>query len=238
MIVVNHGLSGYLCGQVAMPLLRRRAPLPERSLGWAFFLGAMLPDFDIVAKLFGRAVYFSGAWYAHRHASHSLLGTLALALLATALLQRWLVPAGGQRPWAARAWLAGCCWAGGWLHIFGDLFTPGWQMPLFWPLAVKFGAWSHIGWFSPYLLWLFVSTIAILWLLRALAGRWANGAAWPGMAAWGIATLATLRWVSFLVTARYESWSQWHAYHRTLLPEAMISPVASTVSVIWRWLTG
>ncbi|NIP72009.1 MAG: metal-dependent hydrolase, partial [Gammaproteobacteria bacterium] len=72
MMTLNHGLSGYVCGRVAMPLLKRHAPLSERHLGWAFFLGALAPDVDILTKvLLGRGAYFSGAWYAHRHLSHS-----------------------------------------------------------------------------------------------------------------------------------------------------------------------
>ena len=83
----------------------------------------MAPDADIVTRVVaGRAAYFGTAWYAHRAASHSILGTLALGLVVAAVISGWMgarkrktVP---ERPSArgplvtAYAWLAGCAWAG------------------------------------------------------------------------------------------------------------------------------
>lgn len=246
MMAFNHGLSGYICAKVAMPVLRRHAALQERALVWAFFLGAMLPDLDIVARLWGREVYFSGAWYAHRHASHSLLGGGVLALAAAGLLYPWLGryrTVGGEGA-AARGvllWLFAALWAGTGLHVFGDLFTPGWQLPVFWPHPAQFGGWRHIGWFTPYLLWLFVITVALGRLAEGVlrrrpAASWASHRGWYG-ALWGFYALAALRWVEFLVTSRYESGPQWHALQRNLLPEAMISPVTDGVRVVWQLLT-
>ena len=246
MMTLNHGLSGYVCGQVAMPLLRRRSPLPERALGWAFFLGAMLPDMDILTRaLLGRAAYFSQAWYGHRALSHSLLGTLLLALLAAGLLYWPLAhravntgAGAGASPLRAYGWLAGCAWAGGVLHLFGDLFTPGWQLPLFWPLEPRYGALRHIGWFSPYLLWLFVTAMALAALAVHGGSRLRRLRPWASVLAWGVYALAAVRWVSFLLTSRYGSNDQWMAYQQELLPDALILPLTRGVHALWYWFTG
>lgn len=239
MMTLNHGLSGLVCGQVAMPVLRRRSPLPPRSMGWAFFLGAMLPDGDILVRvLAGRSDYFSFAWYGHRGASHSLLGTLVLALLGTAVLQRWLVPRGMERRWRGLVWLVACLWAGGMIHIFGDLFTPGWTMPVFWPWPARFGAWRHIGWFSPYLLWLFLGALVVAPLVqRSLAGLPALRP-WAPMAAWGIYALTVGRWVTFLVAMRYTGWNAWIADQEMLLPSVLVVPLSQGVHLLWHWFTG
>jgi membrane-bound metal-dependent hydrolase YbcI (DUF457 family) len=238
MITPNHGFSGLVCAHVAMPLLRRYAPVPERATGWAFFLGAVMPDLDIASKALGRAAYFSGDWYAHRGASHSLLGTLILAAIAAAVFLRPLAGPARRRGAGAYLWLTGCFWAGAVIHIFGDLFTPGMAMPVFWPLAERFGGLSHIGWFSPYLLWLFLSTLLIGWLLSAL-GNWNTEVGrWRGIAQWLLFATAGVRWVQFLTVSRYDSYSQWAEYQRSLLPEAMIRPVTQGVSELWFWLTG
>ena len=101
-ITINHACSGYVIARVAMPLVRRHSAVTERALGWAMALGAAMPDADILTKLLlGRGHYFSGLWYAHRAASHSLLGTLLMSLLAAALFYR-LLGRGGARTGAPR----------------------------------------------------------------------------------------------------------------------------------------
>ena len=237
MMTLNHGFSGYICAKVAAPVLKRHCPLSEKTLGLALFLGAMLPDLDILSTLMGPGAYFSGEWYGHRQISHSVTGTLILALLCSIPLFPLLVARGNPRSKRAWLWLVGGLWAGGWVHIFGDLFTPGLKMAVFWPLDMRLGGLRHIGWFSPYLLWLFVATLAIGWGLRLLPARQPPAKRWIGWAAWGLYGVALYRWVHFLLTSRYDSFSQWADYQQALLPEAMIAPVSQGVHVLWFWLT-
>jgi membrane-bound metal-dependent hydrolase YbcI (DUF457 family) len=236
MMTLSHGFSGYIVGQVVLPLVRRRAPVPPAALSAALFLGAMAPDLDIVTRLLaGRAAYFSDAWYGHRGASHSVLGTLLLGLAVAAVLSAWRAARRGGRP--GYAWLAGCAWAGGLLHILGDVVTPRRPMPVLWPLSERFGALSHIGWFSPYLLWLFVVTIALGWTARWLLPRMI-GPRWASAAVWAVYALASYRWVQFMLVSRYESAQQWDAYQEALLPRVMIVPLSAAVRSAWAWLTG
>ena len=236
MITINHGLSAVVTSGVLLPLLERHAPVSRRTLTWAFFLGGMAPDADILAKLGGRAVYFSSSWYGHREASHSLLGALVLGVIVAALVMCFVrVPRDSRR--GAWLWLTGAGWIGGLIHIFGDLFTPGMEMPVFWPLPYYFGGWRHIGWFSPYLLWLFVTTLLITsslgWMAR-LRSDWGNWCRW---AVWAVCLVATWRWADFLIEARYQSNIQWVEFHRELLPDAMIDPLQEGVRRAWYWLT-
>jgi membrane-bound metal-dependent hydrolase YbcI (DUF457 family) len=250
MITLNHGFSGYVVGQVVMPILRSRAPVGPGALSAAFFLGAMAPDLDILTRVVaGRAAYFSTAWYGHRGASHSLLGTLLLSLVVAAAISGWQAarrgrtvpgptPAAGRRGrLAGYAWLAGCAWAGGLLHVVGDLFTPARPMPVLWPLPERVGALGHIGWFSPYLLWLFLATIALGWAGRWLLSRVAGPRPWTGVAVWALYALASYRWVQYMIVSRYESPEQWQAYQEALLPEIMVAPLTAAVRAAWLWLT-
>ena len=248
MMTLNHGFSGYVVGQVVLPVLRRHAPVPPAALGAAFFLGAMAPDVDIVTRwLGGRAAYFSDAWYAHRAASHSVLGTLLLGLAVAAVLSAGRAARGAGRASGAGLdgaglpigypWLAGCAWAGGLLHIVGDLFTPFRPMPVLWPVPDRFGALSHIGWFSPYLLWLFVTTIALGWTAAWLLPRVTGGRRWGPVAVWALYALASYRWVQYLVVSRYESAQQWQAYQEALLPEVMVTPLSVALRAAWLWLS-
>lgn len=239
MITINHAFSGYVCARVAMPLVKRHAAVTERALGLSATLGAAMPDADILTKLLlGRGHYFSGLWYAHRAASHSVLGTLLMSLLAAGLFYR-LLGRGGARPGApAYLWLAGGFWFGGLFHLLGDLFTPGWALPLLWPLELRVGGLSHIGWFTPYLLWLFIVTFLLGWGLAALGRMRREFRPYAGLCAWGIYALAAWRWLHFMIASRYESRAQWMDVQYELLPEAMIVPVTRGISAIWHWLTG
>ncbi len=241
MITINHGLSAYVCGRVAMPVLRKHSPVSERALGWSLFLGGSMPDADILTKIvLGREEYFSGTWYAHRAASHSLLGTLLMALAVAALctLACFGRRRGAREGFAVYSWLVGALWVGGLIHLFADMFTPGWPLALFWPGDGKYGSYSHIGWFTPYLLWLFVASLLAAAALQLL-GRWRpNLRRHLGAAAWVLYATATWRWVHFVLTSSYESRGQWADYQRDLLPDAMIAPINRAVSMAWHWLTG
>jgi membrane-bound metal-dependent hydrolase YbcI (DUF457 family) len=210
----------------------------------------MLPDVDVVSTLVSRWEYFSAAWYGHRMASHSFLGSLILAAAAAALLYPLLargrpsrsstpVTGGGSFPDPrAYGWLLAVMWAGCLLHITGDFFTPGMPMPLLWPGAMRYGALAHIGWFSPYLLLMFlivVGTEAGLATLRRFSAQpWRARLA---TASWGLHTLAALRWMHYLAVSRYHSPNQWQAYQNDLLPEAVVGPLNIVVYTVWHWLT-
>jgi membrane-bound metal-dependent hydrolase YbcI (DUF457 family) len=252
MMTLNHGFSGYVCGRVAMPVLRRYAPVSERALGWAFFLGAMLPDGDVLTRIVvGRGDYFGRAWYSHRQITHSVLGTLLLALLAGAVLFApvvWRRPAqfgageggvaGRAGPWRRYAWVVGGLWVGGLLHLLGDMATPGRPLPVFWPLPQSYGAWSHIGWFSPYLLWMFLAVLGVDWLVRTVVlnnialgrGRWRP---WAGAGLWLLYAAAAARWLHYLAVSRYVSGAQWAEYQRSLLPEPLVAAATDGVATLW-----
>jgi len=124
MMTLNHGFSGYISARAAMPLARKFLPLPEGTIAFASFIGAMLPDIDAVTNTLERGLYFSQNWYGHRNASHSILGTLILALLAALPMAGWLARRKGMAWRAAYSALVPCFWFGGVVHIVGDLFTP------------------------------------------------------------------------------------------------------------------
>jgi membrane-bound metal-dependent hydrolase YbcI (DUF457 family) len=248
MMTLNHGFSGYVCGRVAMPVLKRYSPLSERAMGWAFFLGAMMPDGDVIIRVFaGRGDYFGRTWYSHRQFSHSLLGTLVEALIVAAVLFGPLVwRAGLLAPSAsvrrrqrrrAYAWAVGCLWVGGMLHLLGDMVTPSRPLPVFWPLPYSFGGWAHIGWFSPYLLAMFLTVLLIDVLARGVT--WLNvvdPARWrPRVAAavWLVYAAAAFRWFQYMGVSRYESPSQWAAYQHALLPEPLVAAATDGIALLW-----
>jgi membrane-bound metal-dependent hydrolase YbcI (DUF457 family) len=237
MMTLNHGFSGYVCGRVAMPILKRYSPLSRRAMGWAFFLGAMMPDADIITRISaGRGAYFGRAWHSHRQFSHSLLGTLVEALVVAALLfgpVLWRQ----ERRWRSYAWAVGCLWAGGVLHLVGDVVTPARPLPVFWPLDYSVGGWSHIGWFSPYLLVLFLTVLGIDVLMRGLMRAQAlpQGRArdWAGAAVWLLYAAAAYRWLHYLAVSRYESSTQWADYQRSLLPDPLVAATTEGIAVLW-----
>lgn len=240
MMTLNHGLSGYVCGRVAMPVLKRHSPLSPRAMGWACFLGAMMPDGDVVTRVFaGRGDYFGRAWYSHRQFSHSLLGTLVCALVVAAVL---FGPVVWRHPQRARAyaWVVGCLWVGGMLHLLGDLMTPSRPLPLFWPLPYAFGAWSHIGWFSPYLLVMFLAVLCIDALVAGASGAaqaagWGSPRArlWVARGTWLLYALGAFRWFQYMAVSRYESGAQWDAYQHALLPGPLVAATTDGIATLW-----
>lgn len=241
MMTLNHGFSGYVCSRAVLPLLRpllrRITPLPERSLAWACFFGAMLPDLDAVTTLAGSGYYFSGDWYGHRQASHSLLGTLVLALLAALPLALRHTRGGVMGFRAAFFPLTAAFWAGGLLHLLGDVVTPRRPLPLFWPLEGEIGAFAHIGWFSPYLLWMFLGALAVEGALRVARIRSVSWPRWRDATIWGVHALVAARWIDYLIRSRYESPEQWSAYQHSLLPAALVNAPTEAMSLAWHWMT-
>ena len=237
MMTFNHGLSGYVVARVAEPLAVRYSPIPAGTLALCMFLGAMVPDLDIISRLGGYHAYFGQSWYSHRQFTHSILGTGVIGLLLGLLTHRLLGRNAPGGRWAHILWLGGAFWVGGMIHIFGDLFTPGWKMPVFWPMDVRYGGFRKIGWFSPYLLWLFVGAILLSWGLRKAGGRIAALRPWSPTLIWLINALAVYRWVHFIQINTYNSWEQWLDYNRALLPEFMVTPITDLVRVVWSMFT-
>lgn len=241
MMVLSHGMSGYVFGRVAMPALRRMSPVSPRAMSWAFFIGAMLPDADVLTRLIlGHSAYFSGAWYAHRQASHSILGAFLLAGIATCIAFAARVRM-GRWDWREPAWTWGCLWCGGLLHLVGDLPTPGLSLPVFWPLPWRFGSWSHIGWFNPYLWWMFATAVLLGAGLRWAGARLvARGAIRSGIvlsgSAWVVYALTLYRWLHYLVISRYDNAAQFAATQRALLPDPLVTVSAGWVRLVWRWI--
>ncbi len=241
MMVLSHGMSGYVAGRVAMPALRRVSPLSPRAMSWALSIGAMMPDGDVLTRLLlGQSAYFGGAWYAHRQASHSILGTFLLAGIVTcgAFAPRLRL---GLRDRRALAWVWGCLWCGGLLHLVGDLPTPGMSLPLFWPLPWRYGSWSHIGWFTPYLWWMFLTAVLAGGLLRwAGAHLVTRGAIRSGIvmagSAWAVYAVTLYRWLHYLAISRYETTVQFTAAQRALLPDPLVTGSARWVRLVWRWM--
>jgi membrane-bound metal-dependent hydrolase YbcI (DUF457 family) len=246
MMVLTHGMSGYVCGRVAMPALRRVSPLSPRAMSWAFALGAMMPDGDILSRvLLGQGAYFSGAWYGHRQASHSIVGTFLLAGLVAVLgVAAWLKRGEvGRRGllWSGLLWTWGCLWCGGLLHLVGDLPTPGMSLPLFWPVPGRFGSWGHIGWFTPYLWWMFLTAVLAAACLRWIGARlvakgWLRSGIYVAGAAWVFYATAAARWIEYLAISRYETATLFAAQQRELLPEPLASFSSVWVRALWRWM--
>jgi membrane-bound metal-dependent hydrolase YbcI (DUF457 family) len=241
MMTLNHGLSGYVCGRVAMPMLKRWSPASERAMGWAFFLGAMMPDGDVVTRILaGRADYFGRTWYGHRQFSHSLLGTLVEALIVAAVLFGPVVWRHAQ-PGRAYLWIAGCLWAGGMLHLVGDIVTPSRPLPLFWPLDIYVGGWSHIGWFSPYLLVMFLTALGFDLLARTFARIAPPGGQpwrrWVTAGTWLVYATTAFRWVQYMAVSRYESYTQWRDYQHALLPEPLVAATTDGIATLWAFIS-
>jgi membrane-bound metal-dependent hydrolase YbcI (DUF457 family) len=86
-------------------------------------IGGIAPDIDAVLMARGWDVYLAS----HEGGTHSLAGTLAVAVL-TAAVVRWRVPSARWRP------LIGGAWIGALSHVFFDLISSGLIQP-FWPVS-------------------------------------------------------------------------------------------------------
>jgi len=164
----THAAAGVFAATSVMALARRPRPFLAVLVGG---LGGVLPDLDAIPGFpgfdrtvgawlglpSGASIYSGGAWYSHRHFTHSL----AAALLATGVLALvWLVLSRPRRlapdterrdrvePLAllgfALAWV---------LHLVGDMVTPGgsWGgVQLLWPHPVMVGGWGLTWWWNNY----------------------------------------------------------------------------------------
>ncbi len=238
---VEHALTGALAGTIAACLW----PGPLRGRGrWIAWtaVGALAPDLDSASLLFSHRIYFGTAWYSHRQFLHSILGCAFLAMLipsvTAAIFGRRLDPAAraGFLRVASRA-----LFAGGLLHLAGDLPTPPgpWGgLPVFFPLGVRLGGWSRIGWVNAALAILLATAAlatASLLLAHALAPDrvrpWLRGGA---AAVAGLALSATI-W--FGAVSRYESFTQWRDWQARFVPGIWIDAIHHSgrfAAVFWQ----
>jgi membrane-bound metal-dependent hydrolase YbcI (DUF457 family) len=238
---VEHALTGALAGTIAAcawpgPLRRR-----GRWIAWTT-IGALAPDLDSVSLLFSHRVYFGSAWYSHRQFLHSILGCAFLAMLipsmAAAIFARRLdrVTRAAFLRVASRA-----LFAGGMVHLAGDLPTPPgpWGgMPVFFPLGVREGGWSRIGWYNAVLIYL-LGTAALaagaLLLAYALAPDRARPWLRAGAAVVAVLALATTVW--FGAVSRYENLPQWRAWQARFVPAIWIDALHHSgrfAAVFWQ----
>jgi inner membrane protein len=114
MDIVSHGLTGLL-------LARAGTAAPRRPVATAMVVGALSPDLDALAKLWDPLASIT----VHRVATHSLVGSLALALVSAGLGR-----AVGEDRFRCFAVLA---YVGVMSHLVLDAFTP-FGTVLLWPI--------------------------------------------------------------------------------------------------------
>jgi inner membrane protein len=157
-------------------LALRRAGI-GRVTRWAtpmLLVSGLAADLDWLSYFGGPRAFLS----AHRTASHSLVGTTAIAAATAAffcwLVPRWLVPrfapvttsgsSSASSLSAARAarlgfWPAlGICGAGASVHLLLDL-TNSYGVKLFWPFSGAWYAWDLAGSIDPWILFLLIAAV-------------------------------------------------------------------------------
>jgi membrane-bound metal-dependent hydrolase YbcI (DUF457 family) len=236
-----HALSGALAGTLAAYAWpgepERRLPL----VAWVT-VGAIAPDLDAISLLFDHRVYFGLAWYSHRGFLHSIAGCALMALLLPALfgaLRRRLAGA-GPRPPSSRGGARLAVFAGGLIHLAGDLPTPPgpWAgLPLLFPLSPRFGGWSHLGWVNALLL-LLMGTAALAAGALAAARHLAPRALRPWLRAGvlGVTGLALAAVVWFATVSRYRDFDQWRRWQARFVPLVWIDAVhdlGRPAAVLW-----
>jgi inner membrane protein len=152
-------------------LALRRAGL-GRATRWAtpmLLVSGLAADLDWLSYFGGPRAFLA----AHRAASHSLVGTAAIAA-ATAALFCWLVPrfapvttsgSSSASPLSAsraaplRFWpTLGICGAGASLHLLLDL-TNSYGVKLFWPFSGRWYSWDLAGAIDPWILFLLIAAV-------------------------------------------------------------------------------
>ena len=238
---VEHALTGALAGTIAVcawpgPLRGR-----GRWIAWTT-IGALAPDLDSISLLFSHRIYFGSAWYSHRQFLHSILGCAFLAMLIPSLAATLF---GRRMDGAARAGFlrvaSRALFAGGMVHLAGDLPTPPgpWGgLPVFFPLGIRLGGWSRIGWVNAALAILLGTAVlaaAALLLAHALAPDRARP--WLRAGAAAVSALALAATVWFGAVSHYENFTQWRAWQARFVPAIWIDAIHHTgrfAAVFWQ----
>ncbi len=238
---VEHALTGALAGTIAAcawpgPLRGR-----GRWIAWTT-IGALAPDLDSLSLLFSHRIYFGSAWYSHRQFLHSILGCAFLAMLipsmAASVIGRGMDAAtrAGVLRVASRA-----LFAGGILHLLGDLPTPPgpWGgLPVFFPLGIREGGWSRIGWVNEVLIYLLgTAGLAAGALVLAYALGPDRARPWLRSGAASVASLALATTVWFGSVSRYENFAQWRAWQARFVPVLWVDALHHTgrfAAVFWQ----
>ena len=238
---VEHAFTGTLAGTIAACAW----PGPLRGRGrWIAWMtiGAMGPDLDAVSLLFSHRIYFGTAWYSHRQFLHSILGCVFLAMLLPSLVVsvRGKGPAPDARARVLRVGFR-ACFAGGLLHLLGDLPTPPgpWGgLPVFFPLGIREGGWSHVGWYNAVLVYLLgTAALAAGALLLAYALAPERPRVWLRAGAASVAALALGATLWFAAISRYEDMAQWRAWQARFVPAIWIDALHHTgrfAAVFWQ----
>src|SRR6185369_7289933 len=119
---LTHSLAG--------TLISRSAPKLKRGMVLACFLGAIIPDIDILLTLGGHHLYLME----HRGFTHSLLGLIPMSLLASGVVW-WLLRGWNDRASFGNLFLMALL--GVLSHLYLDWCT-SWGTMLLWPLRKRF----------------------------------------------------------------------------------------------------
>jgi hypothetical protein len=129
---------------------------------------------------------------------------------------------------------------GGVIHLAGDLPTPPdpWGgIPLFFPLAARFGGWSHLGWVNEALFYLLgAAALAAGALAAAHHLSPPAGKPWLRAALAAVAGLALVGTVWFASISHYEGPAQWRSWQARFIPVVWIDAlhgVERGAAVLW-----
>lgn len=179
-------------------------------------LGGIAPDVDAVLMARGWDVYLA----AHEGGTHSIAGTLAVAVL-TAAIVRWRVPGGSWRPLITGAWI------GALSHVFFDLISSGLIQP-FWPMSAFRVSAPIVAMAEPFVVvcllvgavclygWPRIPRVAAAVALVLMASGFAVKltARAGAIEAYRDATMQTGPPTHTLIEARWASWNEWLFHDR------------------------
>lgn len=206
MDIISHGLTGFL-------LARATISAPRAPIATAVVVGALSPDVDALAKLWDPLASI----VTHRVATHSLLGGLALALVAAGVARA----VGRDRFWR----LAALAYLGVMSHVALDAFTP-FGTALLWPADLRRWSVGSLHVIDPVVVLILIASLALLrWTHRRTTTRVARGA---------LVVLAS--YVLLTVAVRDAMDARW----RDVIGREGLTPMRAAVVPVfpgpWRWL--